>query len=1153
MPDWSNLNEAETRKLLIEPALEGVGYSPLHLRHEQGAGGNRPDAMAYCDSGAAGAVAQASVIVEMKALNTDLDGAGQPRLARPTRQIRRYLKDHPASGPGTRGAVTDGNQWRVYERCGDDVRPDVRYVGQYRLFDDGGEASGLGELAGLIGRRAMETHLSGAKRGRRNTREMIAAVAVTELVRDNAEPGEILSALYDGEVQPLDLGLVTGKAKDAVREDWDRTAFAIGPALLETPSELFERRCVVGSIRLRPSEGTERLHREDVALAARTAARAGDGAAIVALHEQDRETETTWLRMATHANGHTGMTRPFAADQPPQDCLTRIVSLRKTLNHENGFGAEALVQAIDIRSLRQSFYRETAAWLGRKQDGRSKRDREALLRHLVRCVFAWILKETGILPEELFEAEIARRDGASYHDRVIRMLFHERMNTPYAARRRSGLDWLDDLVEGVPYLNGSLFARSAGDDSMNLTADDYFGTETERPGLFTVFSRYEWSPAENDSHVSEQAIDPDMLSNLFENLIVTTDADGTVDRMPGATYYTPHDIAREMTVDALAEAIRDAKPLEWTEEKWLGLYRGGGGGDWAEGNCPGLPDQLRRLRVFDPACGSGEFPYVAMQSLRLAIGRLEGWEANWRYDTDAAQRRAQETRRIVTEQIHGQDIHPMAAQIARLRLFIAIVEAEGTAVFDRPLPNLEATIVCADTLHTQARSGWHPLNTGDLIDSDKEIRDCVSALHDVWSRWPEAFREEEKNDLRAEDRLLRGLLAAALENYPGTSDAYSGLADGSPLETGSGPVRSDPRLIHGKEHAEGFDIVIGNPPYERMCKALEKELAERRGYATTGRDLYNAFCEASLAIARDGGVVELVVPLSLSFGKDQLATRNRFERECRKISLRHHDVRPDTTFQRSPVTHPENRQRTTLITAVKGHETLERLCTGGLLKWASGERARCLVRRDGADLDLADIRRHTGDAQWPRIGNDTEYLAMGALLKGTITVERLIGGDGEGIGLPRSAMLFITVTKAEQLQNRGEDVRQPPGERETNALLLLLNSHFGFAWWRWWGDGFHVKWADFTNLRVPEYLLENHEAQRLGRDLTGIVDKAPKVVQKSGTKGKIFESLNLHEAAPEWIASANETIRQALGLDGAVLKALERMQANIYWGPAPTQ
>lgn len=40
---------------------------------------------------------------------------------------------------------------------------------------------------------------------------------------------------------------------------------------------------------------------------------------------------------------------------------------------------------------------------------------------------------------------------------------------------------------------------------MNLTADDYFGTETERPGLFTVFSRYEWSSAENDSHVSEQA------------------------------------------------------------------------------------------------------------------------------------------------------------------------------------------------------------------------------------------------------------------------------------------------------------------------------------------------------------------------------------------------------------------------------------------------------------------------------------------------------------------------------------------------------------------------------------------------------------------------------------------------------------------------
>ena len=85
-----------------------------------------------------------------------------------------------------------------------------------------------------------------------------------------------------------------------------------------------------------------------------------------------------------------------------------------------------------------------------------------------------------------------------------------------------------------------------------------------------------------------------MLSNLFENLIVTTEAEGTVVRMPGATYYTPHDIAREMTVDALAEAVRDEKPPEWTEEEWLGLFRGG---DWTERSCPGLPDRLRRLRV----------------------------------------------------------------------------------------------------------------------------------------------------------------------------------------------------------------------------------------------------------------------------------------------------------------------------------------------------------------------------------------------------------------------------------------------------------------------------------------------------------------------------------------------------------------------------
>ena len=50
----------------------------------------------------------------------------------------------------------------------------------------------------------------------------------------------------------------------------------------------------------------------------------------------------------------------------------------------------------------------------------------------------------------------------------------------------------------------------------------YFSTDADTPGLFTIFSEYDWTASEHTPQSSEQTIDPEVISNLFENLVAIT-------------------------------------------------------------------------------------------------------------------------------------------------------------------------------------------------------------------------------------------------------------------------------------------------------------------------------------------------------------------------------------------------------------------------------------------------------------------------------------------------------------------------------------------------------------------------------------------------------------------------------------------------------
>ena len=163
-------------------------------------------------------------------------------------------------------------------------------------------------------------------------------------------------------------------------------------------------------------------------------------------------------------------------------------------------------------------------------------------------------------------------------------------------------------------------------------------------------------------------------------------------------------------------------------------------------------------------------------------------------------------------------------------------------------------------------------------------------------------------------------------------------------------MHTDPRLIFYHPDWQGFDVVIGNPPYEGIAKDQDAQEQKRmkvnlqaRIYTTVPcNNLYALIAEAGLALARpQGGVLSLIIPLSICFGQDKKTLRQLVEKSSSQIQLRSHDNRPQPIFSESPVAHPENRQRTTILNAVMSRSEDEpEILVTGVNKWLRSEKTR---------------------------------------------------------------------------------------------------------------------------------------------------------------------------------------------------------------------
>ncbi len=1150
------INEAETRQLLIEPVLVALGFPASHRRPEDGDRGNRPDELCYDREVEADAV-EAAIILEAKALNCDFDVPEQRgrRASSPDRQIQRYLRQHVASGPSTLGILTDGACWRLYERFGADVSliEDYDFGRLARQFWRSASSFGVELIEQL------ETFTRTTRRCFEQPGTLVleprvdAAVGLLNLVSAGGTPTEILASFAQIEdVEPSydidDQVTLTGLLEDTFENDWEEHVYAIGPEVAVQGQLSLSDQLTIGVVKFKHSEWG--LGRGDTAASARILARAaGSNMSVMFIYSEGRDGSCE-ARMAACADGQVNMTAAFDPELPLPSARTAIGDILAKLAGDKPLVADDILGPLEVMPLRQQFYQEVSRWTWELQQDQDSDYRHAVLKHLIRAIFTWILKEESIIPPELFEyAYVANQldDPNDYHSEVLKFLFHERLNVLEDIRTPHGISSLNEMLDLAPFLNGSLFAKETNEPELDLPVGLYWNVDEDDPGLFTIFNRYHWTTDEHRPGESEQTMDPELLSNLFEQLITPTEEGREPPpRQPRGTYYTPADVADEMVKDALTAAVQVRLPNLSTDDQLLSLF-----GDPDESaflddtdDKATLADQISSLRIFDPAVGSGEFLFSCLIAIKTALTKLKHDDTHM-------------TREIIKDQLAGQDINPLATQITRLRLFIAIISAEKGDPSREPLPNLEARVVCADSLETVADPSWRPDRPSSLGDVDPRFAVALAELAENRRRWFDAHSEDAKSELREADDVLREELNSYLVgngNETVVSREFNGLVEFPLLGTGLECASTDVRLLFYEPDWQGFDIVIGNPPYERLSTSVDNArktaLVEDKGYKTTNvNNLYTVFCEMGLALARtDGGVVTMIVPLSIAFGMRQCTIRELFENLCRKVNLRHYDNRPDTTFNQSPtVKSPENRQRATILTAVLGSGTPPDISSTGLQSWHSQERQRCLSRRsDTRTPDMRMISDRRISAQWPRV--PTRHVAE--LIEAVSSQTRAVSSyrcEGETtLAIPKTAYRFISTIPAGAVSPRSESLISIADEDDKRLLMAVLNGHVAYAWWMAIGDGFHLKPLEMDSMTVPDqWVSQPSLAINLGRRL---LDAMPDCVVENRQQGGVWRNVDFHTHASDIIEELDRLHIEALGLDvEPLLTHLKIMRSSSSW------
>ena len=542
-----------------------------------------------------------------------------------------------------------------------------------------------------------------------------------------------------------------------------------------------------------------------------------------------------------------------------------------------------------------------------------RKKQEFAVRLIGRIIFLWFLKKKGgdgnpLIPDSILSTDAVKeykerfsKNGSYYHD-VLEPLFFEVLRYEQSKRKERVRD---EFFRDIPFLNGGLF-EPHDDDLYDVDAKGYSRKisvfnipDSWFSDFFEILETYNFTIDENTEIDIELSVDPEMLGRIFENLLAEINPETQESaRKSTGSYYTPRPIVNFMVDESLRAYLKENVPIDHdlidflfdvslSEEDVNKLY--------TKEDREKIIVALDKIKILDPACGSGAFPMGVMQKIVDILQTIDPVNKVWKEykfkeNASYVKENIDYLRKIgiIRDNIYGVDIQPMAVEISKLRFFLSLIVDEDLESGEKnkglkPLPNLDFKFACANTLIDIED------NETQMIGQEKE--EYEKNINDLKSSMKKYFfvsdHDEKKRIQKDIESIVDAIIETKREHF---EDLMKGITRG--IARGENVSKKDTdRLEFLRSQKEmwesyknifkdeavqffntallfpdvenGFDIVIGNPPYIQLQKLKGNPL--QKAYQDQGYEVYNSmgdiytlFYEKGLNLLKEKGLLTYI-------------------------------------------------------------------------------------------------------------------------------------------------------------------------------------------------------------------------------------------------------------------------------------------------------
>ncbi len=436
----------------------------------------------------------------------------------------------------------------------------------------------------------------------------------------------------------------------------------------------------------------------------------------------------------------------------------------------------------------------------------------------------------------------------------------------------------------IPYLNGGLFRPDILEKDLDIGLND-----KQWKDIFDFLNSYHWiiEDVKATEEYEEKILTPEILGHVYERSVVEWESEGfeneaenaikkISERKKKGVYYTPEIITDYISNNTIIPFLLGKLVNRYSSFDDLVLSK----------NKKDIKDALQilnEIKILDPACGSGAFLIKASDIIFGLKRRLYYVlkEKNDYYNLRLG---------IITNNIYGVDILSGAVEISKLRLWLWLISDYDSKSEVEPLPNIEYNLMQGNSL-----IGFTSFK-GKLIEVSKKIEEETLRFEELKKEYKISHGKKsdllrqllekemkivrnELNTLFVKDLNSRGLTNFKTKkeiqfNFFGKqSNNHNNYIYVENFEKACCPFHW---VLEFSEvflrNEQGFDVIIGNPPYgDSVFNDLEMSIFRCLQFKTLkvctndggSKNGASLFIERSTQLLNNMGYFSFIVPNSV--------------------------------------------------------------------------------------------------------------------------------------------------------------------------------------------------------------------------------------------------------------------------------------------------